>query len=765
MRTIYKIAKTELQTLFYSPVAWLVIVIFIFQTGMTFTNMMDGLVRNQSLGYGVTAATFNIFANTWGGVFPAVQGYLYLYIPLLTMGLMSREFGSGSIKLLYSSPVTNIQIILGKFLSMMIYGLVLVALVLIFVIFGAFTVKDFDFPLVLTGLLGIYLLICAYAAVGLFMSSLTSYQVVAAMLTLAMLGALNYIKDMWQDIEFVRDITYWLSISGRTSEFVRGLICSEDFLYFIIVIVMFLALTIIRLQACRQKSPWLLTLGRYTGVILLACFLGYLSSRPTLMGYYDSTATKINTLTPNSQDVISRLDGGVTIKSYLNALDERDIWTAAPSRVKTDQERFRHYLRFKPDMKLEYVYYYDTIQSASQDSRFPNMNTKQRAREIMRIHNIDSTLFLTPTQIREQIDLSGEGNLFVRVLERENGQKTFLRVFDDMQHLPGEAEITAAFKRIAMKLPNVGFLTGHGERDINLVGDRAYSTFALDKKFRYALMNQGFDVTQLKLTNEIPDDINIIVIAEMKEPLTETEEQRLDRYIARGGNLLITCEPNRSVVMNALLDKFGVKLSQGTLVNSTENFLPDLIVATPTQKAIDLNFYFSGMKENKASLVMPGVAGLDYTEDKGYTIAPLFVTDSLAWNEMETTNFVDEQPTLSADKGEVQKSYATALALSRKVGEKEQKIMILGDADCFSNGELSMTRKGISASNYSVILGGFYWMSNNEVPIDVRRPAAPDDEIYLSEAKIGTWKILLTWIFPGILLIVSIAIWLRRRGR
>lgn len=765
MRTIYKIAKTELQTLFYSPVAWLVIVIFIFQTGMTFTNMVDGLVRNQSLGYGVTAATFNIFANPWGGVFPAIQGYLFLYIPLLTMGLMSREFGSGSIKLLYSSPVTNIQIILGKFLAMMIYGLVLVALVLIFVIFGAFSIKNFDFPLILTGLLGIYLLICAYAAIGLFMSSLTSYQVVAAMLTLAMLGALNYVKDMWQDIEFVRDITYWLSISGRASEFVRGLICSEDLLYFIIVVTMFLALAIIRLQACRQKSPWLLTLGRYTGVILLACLLGYLSSRPMLMGYYDSTATKINTLTPNSQDVISRLDGGLTIKSYLNALDERDIWTAAPSRVKTDQERFRHYVRFKPEIKMEYVYYYDTIQSASQDSRFPNMNTEQRAKEIMRIHNIDSTLFLTPAQIREQIDLSDEGNLFVRVLERENGQKTYLRVFDDMQHLPGESEITAAFKRIAMKLPNVGFLTGHGERDIHLAGDRAYSTFALDKKFRYALINQGFDVTNVSLSDEISDDINIMVIAEMKEPLTETEEQHLDRYIARGGNLLITCEPNRSEAMSTLLDKFGVQLSQGVLVNPTENSLPNLIVSNPTQEAVDLNFYFSDMKENKRSLVMPGVAGLEYTEDKGYTAVPLFATDSLTWNEVETINFIDEQPTLSADKGEIQKSYVTTLALSRKVKEKEQKIIISGDADCFSNGELSTNHTGLSASNYSVLMGGFYWMSDNEVPIDVRRKAAPDDEIYLNETQIGTWKLLLTWILPGILLIISITIWLRRRGR
>lgn len=60
-------------------------------------------------------------ANLLGGMFGlynTVQQYLYLYMPLLTMGLMSREFSSGSIKLLYSSPVTSSQIVMGKFLAM-----------------------------------------------------------------------------------------------------------------------------------------------------------------------------------------------------------------------------------------------------------------------------------------------------------------------------------------------------------------------------------------------------------------------------------------------------------------------------------------------------------------------------------------------------------------------------------------------------------------------------------------------------------------------
>ncbi|MCR9013386.1 hypothetical protein, partial [Gabonibacter chumensis] len=76
-------------------------------------------------------------------------------------------------------------------------------------------------------------------AIGLFMSSLTSYQIVAAVGTLAILAGLSYVKDLWQDLDFVRDITFWLAISGRAGEFVNGLICSEDVIYFLIVIGLF----------------------------------------------------------------------------------------------------------------------------------------------------------------------------------------------------------------------------------------------------------------------------------------------------------------------------------------------------------------------------------------------------------------------------------------------------------------------------------------------------------------------------------------------
>lgn len=173
------------------------------------------------------------------GFFASLQNKLYLYIPLLTMGLMSRELSSGSIKLLQSSPITNSQIVLGKFLAMVVYGFLLMILTLIVIVVSFYSIEYIDVKYLLGGVFGLFILICAYASIGLLMSSLTSYQVVAAISTLAVLATLSYIGTVGQSIEWVRDITYWISIEGRADNFLNGLISSKDVIYFILVIVLF----------------------------------------------------------------------------------------------------------------------------------------------------------------------------------------------------------------------------------------------------------------------------------------------------------------------------------------------------------------------------------------------------------------------------------------------------------------------------------------------------------------------------------------------
>lgn len=253
---------------------------------MAFSDMISSIAKGQAMGNRYAYLTMSLFGG-WDGLFSIVQSYLYLYIPLLTMGLMSRELGSGSINLLYSSPVTNAQIILGKYLSMLIYGLALMGVLAVYVIYAICVVDNVDIPYILSGVLGVYLLLCVYVAIGLFMSSLTSYQIVAAVGTLAILAVLTYVKGMWQDIPFVREITYWFGISGRAGKFVGGLICSEDFIYFLVVIALFIGMTVIRMQARRQKTSWMVSLGKYAGIWFAAIALAYVTSRPVFMAYYD----------------------------------------------------------------------------------------------------------------------------------------------------------------------------------------------------------------------------------------------------------------------------------------------------------------------------------------------------------------------------------------------------------------------------------------------------------------------------------------------
>ena len=765
MKMIFKIAKTELQTLFYSPVAWLILIIFTFQASILFTNVFDMSVKSQSLEYQLDNVTLFTFGGMFG-LFSGIQQYLYLYIPLLTMGLMSRELSSGSIKLLYSSPVTNKQIVLGKYLAMMLYGLLLMAILSIFVIYSAFAIKSFDFICVLAGLLGLYLLTCAYSAIGLFMSSLTSYQVVSAMGTLAILAALSLVHGVWQDMEVVRDITFWLSINGRADEFVNGLICSEDVLYFIIVSALFLTLTILRLQVIRQKTNWLTAWGRYIGVFAIAIFLGYLSSRPQLMCFYDATRTKARTLTPNSQEIISKLKGDLTITTYVNMLD-RNVYYGLSSAVKDDMNRFRMYTRFKPEIKMKYVYYYDSINNPSLAIRYPGLSLREQMKRIAETVDFDTNKVKTPEEIRKIIDLSGEGNRFVRLLESGNGKKTFLRIYEDFNGaFPHESEISAAFKHLIMDLPLVGFVKGHGERDIKRESDWDYKHFSQDKPFRYALINQGFDITEVDLHQGIPSNVRILVIADPRRTLSTEETEVLNSYISQGGNLFIAGEPKQQAIMNPLVEQFGVQFMPGCLVKPTENFAADLITSNPTDRATALSYIFEGMQQMGNTISMPGATGLTYSTDKGFTVTPLFTSDSTgSWNELQTTDFVEDTAQLNPELGEIERSYVTSVALSRKVGEKEQRIIIISDADCISNTEIEMMRRGINARNYSFVRGAFSWLSYEEAPIDVRRLIPPDNEVYIEKRGMKITKHAMVEGLPGLLLVLALLIWVRRRGR
>jgi ABC-2 type transport system permease protein len=654
MKTIIRVAKTELRFLFYSPIAWFLMIVFLIQCGVVYVGVLESIVKQQELGGRanfLSALTLRVFLSP-GSLFGNVMQNLYLYIPLLTMGLISRETSGGTIKLLYSSPMDVSEIVFGKFLAMVVYSLLLVAIVAIFVVSGMFHIQLPDTGMLLTALLGFFLLLCAYASIGLFMSSLTTYQVVAAICTFVMIGVLSYIGSLWQDIEFVRGLTYFLSINGRTSKMLSGMVTTKDVLYFILIVYIFLGLTIYKMKAGTESKPALLKAARYVAVVVSALLIGYISSIPRFVGYYDATANKSGTLTPQVQKIIAELgDEPLEITAYNNLMGR--YWSfGAPKSYNTNLARWEPYMRFKDNIKLNTVYYYDSVLDNSLMMMSGKDKTlKEQAENYAKSMDVDLAMFKTPEEIRKIIDLRPELNRYVMQLKWKD-RITFLRIFNDQQVWPGETEVAAALKRLLQaKLPKVAFLTGDLERNIDKKGDKEYQTLTKLTTFRHALVNQGFDVDTVSLeTQEIPADVSTLVLADPKIALTPVTMEKIKQYIARGGNMLITCEPGRQAVMNPLLKELGVQMMNGMVVQASKDFSPDLVTPGVTPAAAGFTKPLAKQVANNMKVSMPGASGLSYIPGGPFKVQPLLVTDSATtWNRIKK---LDLELMTSATAGE-----------------------------------------------------------------------------------------------------------------
>ncbi|WP_256002487.1 Gldg family protein [Pedobacter deserti] len=735
MKTILRIARLELSTLFYSPVAWLVLMIFPIQAGLDLTKFLQMLGRAHRMGQEFKEVTGQVFGTQYG-FYAGVKNTLYLYIPLLTMGLISREIHSGSIKLLLSSPIKVIDIVLGKYLAISWYALFLLAILGLFGLAGAWSITHMDYKIVISGAIGLYLLICAYASIGLFMSSLTSYQVVAAISTLAVLGVLNFVGGLFQGVDAVRHITYFLSISGRTEQFINGLISTEDVIYFILVIVLFLSLTGIRLQSSREAKPLSVKLLRYALLIGFCCLIGYISSRPQLTGYLDMTMTKNRTLNANSVAIIKKMDKPLKITTYINLLDD-NYYLAKPESKSADEKYFMQYRRFMPDLTMEYVYYYDKSQNVNLYKNNPGLSDEAIARKVADIQGVAFEDVLNPAQIRKGVDLSTEENRLVRQLQYGD-RTTFLRYFSDMMIYPSEQEITAAIKRLVEpeKIPVVTFLTGNEERSKDRAGDADYKTATGELTFRYSLVNQGFDVDTTSLqAGEIPAATSTLVIADPKIKFTATELQKINNYIARGGNLLLAVEPGRQSIMNPLIQNLGVTASGDTIIERSRDYAPDFLLTTFTAQAAEKYKRYRVLKQDSGLVSTPGATVLNYTTKSGFQVIPIL---------------------------QDRKGSAVAVTLTRKLSGKEQRIMITGDADFMSSAALYRQRP--ETKNFDFMTEMFSWFCYGEFPVDTYRPKSRD-VIKGDETALLVTRIFFFGILPGAVLIAGASLLIYRKRR
>jgi ABC-2 type transport system permease protein len=758
MIKIFKIARLEISILFYSPVAWLVLAIFMVQAGTGFFGMLGSFQELFMMGEKADNLTQLLFPGI-NGLFDKVLQTLYLYIPLLTMGLVSREISSGSIKLLLSSPVKIREIILGKYLAIIYYALMLMAILGIYSLIGALIIKDADTGLICAGLLSLFLLTATYAAIGLFMSSLTGYQVVAAISTLAVFAALKYVGGIGQSIDFVRDLTYFLSLSGRTENMLNGLITSGDVIYYLLIILLFLGLTILRLKAGREAKAPATQIGKYVALIAVVLLGGYISSRPLNILYWDITAQKSETLTPASQAIAKQISGPLEITTYINLLDQH-VYAGLPVSRNTDLSRFEDFRRFIPGIKMNYVYYYDATDLAGNPNmiyqgNIKGLTVKQIAEKVADNLQVDLNDFLSPGQIRGMIDLNPEGNTFVRRLSYK-GKSSYLRLYNENNQFPEEAEITAAIKKLIIPNQKIVFVDGDDERSIAIKGDRSYGLFSNARKTRKSLINQGFDVVSANLNNaDLPAGTTILILGDPAKPLSSNAAARIQRYLSAGGNMLITAEPQHRAVINPVLKYLGVQLSAGMMVNPNKNAQPDLINARFVGPQ---NKYFGQMSNPYASVTMPSV-GMLKVQRNNFAVETLVQSGANGWSKINGFDPSSTSVSYEPQQGDEKGSKPLMLALTRKVANKDQKILISGDADFMSDNLIGQ------AYNFPFINGIFKWFSDDAFPVTVKRPVPKDDAILASRKQLSVYRLVTLWGLPVLIIACGALLLLIRKRK
>ena len=227
MSKVLAIAGRELRTYFTSPLAYVVAAFFTLVAGYLFSLILYHTKQ---------ASLTPLFSN--------LTVMFLLITPALTMRLLADERKTGTIELLMTSPITDRELVIGKYLSAVLYLAFLLALTFVYPIILGFLGKP-DWATIATGYLGTFLLGASFMAIGVFASSLTANMIIAAMITFALSLVCWLLPSAGQMFGgTANDVMTYLSVINHQENLGRGIIDTTDLLFYLSFIFAFLFLTI-----------------------------------------------------------------------------------------------------------------------------------------------------------------------------------------------------------------------------------------------------------------------------------------------------------------------------------------------------------------------------------------------------------------------------------------------------------------------------------------------------------------------------------------
>ena len=695
------VLKRELKAYFTSVIGWIFLAAFFFVFNLYF-------VANNLI-YGTPYLSYSL---------SNVAFVLVIIIPILAMRSMAEDRRTKTDQLLYTAPVSIPKVIIGKFLALVaIFSIVVGAICLCPLLLSRFG----NVPMTesYAAIFGIWLYGCLSIAICVFVSALTESQVIAAVLSFALL----FIGFMMQQItglisssdNVVTKVLNALCTQTHLTNFCNGILDVTGIVYYVSGTVLFLFLT------CQlvQKHRWSVSAKKIRrgvfnssfvviGLAIVVAVNVFANELPEKAKSVDLTSQNLYTLTDDSVNLVKDLKQDVTLY----------VLSSEKSADDTVARTLSNYEDASSHIKVEYIdpavspnfyaSYTDTAPSDGSIIVVSGNTSKVVSSSDLYQYDID---YSTYTQTKSAYD--------------------------------GEGQLTSAISYVTSEdLPKVYTITGHGET-------------ALDDTFKSALEKMNISVEDLTLLQEeaIPEDAAAVIINGPTSDFSADDATKISTYLAGGGKLIVTTAYNKTEDtpnFDGILSAYDIQVTNGLVMDSDSShyyqypfyLLPDVASATQTSKVS--NYVFMPYAQ---ALTNAGVH-----------------TDTITWTDLLTTSDnayvkTDISNITTFEKESGDQSGKFTLAANVTDSESGADITVVASVLAFSNDADSI----VSGQNLALFKGiaSTFASSDSAVSIDAKPYTYTTLSVNQSVAIMS--ETLLVMVLPGALIVIGIVIWYRRR--
>jgi len=259
MRTFYAIYRKELDHYFVSPIAYVFIGLFLVLSAYFFDFFLTAYIQEamamtvQGMRFGMPPE-IDVPGSVMRQFFGLLSTLVLFFVPILTMGVFAEERKRGTMELLMTSPVTEIQIVLGKFFaSLTLFAIMILPTVSFLIFMMRHSEPAVSWKLVLAGYAGVLLLGGALLSLGEFISSLTENQLIAAVMTFAAF-LIIWVLDLGRSSNTgLGAVLSYLSVVRQYDDFTRGVIDTSALVYYTTFMILFIFLTVRSVDSMRWR--------------------------------------------------------------------------------------------------------------------------------------------------------------------------------------------------------------------------------------------------------------------------------------------------------------------------------------------------------------------------------------------------------------------------------------------------------------------------------------------------------------------------------